>query len=94
MSMSMHITGIPEREHFDKMIELKKKCEELKITVPDEVKEFFGEYYVESRECLEHEVLFQNIPHRDWSDSCSQGFEIDIKDISKNIKTIRFYCSW
>ena len=94
MGMSMHVIGIPEREYFDKMIEVKTKCEELGVSVPDEVKKFFGSYYVESTSCLEHEVLFQDVPHREWGDDHSSGFEIDVKDIPDNIKTIRFYCAW
>ena len=94
MGMSMHVLGIPEREYFDKMIVLKKQCEELKVSVPDEVKKFFGSYYIESTECLEHEILFQDVVHRNWNNDHAQGFEIDVKDIPENIKTIRFYCSW
>lgn len=94
MSMSMHVCGIPEREYFDKMIELKKRCEELEIGVPDAIKEFFGDYYNESPECLEQETLLQRVSHRDWGNDHSSGFEVDVKDIPNNIKTIRFYCSW
>ena len=94
MSMSMYVSGIPEREYFDKMIELKEKCEELEIGVPDAVKEFFGDYHVESASCLEQEVLLQKVPYRDWGNDHSSGFEVDVKDIPKNIKTLRFYCSW
>lgn len=94
MGMSMHIIGIPEREHFDKMVQLKLQCEELGVSLPDEVRNYFGSYHNESVSCLEYETLFQNVPYRDWGDDHSQGFEMDVKDIPKNIKTLRFYCSW
>lgn len=94
MSMGMSVVGIPERDYFDKMAELKEKCEELRIEPPKEVKEFFGNMWEEKREILEYEVLIQKIPHRKWSADMSEGFEIDVKDIPDNIKTIRFFCSW
>lgn len=94
MGMSMNVIGIPERDHFDKMIELKLKCEEMGVSLPAEVKEYFGEYHYETVSCLKHETLYQDVPHRDWNDQTSQGFEIDVKEIPENIKTIRFYCSW
>ncbi len=94
MGMSMHVLGIPEREHFDKMIQLKLQCEELGVSLPEEVKTYFGSYSNETVSCLEHETLFQSVPHREYNDDHSQGFEIDVKEIPKNIKTIRFYCSW
>jgi hypothetical protein len=90
----MHIVGIPEREYFDKMVDLRDRCEELEIGVPEAVTEFFGPYHRESAACLESEVLFQKVDHREWSNEHSSGFEVDVKNISKNIKTIRFYCSW
>jgi hypothetical protein len=94
MGMSMHVIGIPEREHFDKMIELKEKCDELKVTLPIEISKYFGIYHAETTECLEHEKLFQDVPHREWSNSYSNGFEVDVKDIPDTVETIRFYCAW
>jgi hypothetical protein len=92
--MSMNVVGIPDREYFDKMIEIKEKCEELEIELPEQVKKFFGNYYGETKECIEAETLFQEIPYTKFSNSYQEGFEIDVDKIPSNIKTIRFYCSW
>ena len=94
MGMSMHVKGIPDREYFDKMLDLKEHCEKMKVELPKEVREFFGAYADETRACIEAEVLYKDIPHQKFIGQSTDGFKVKVSEIPKEIETILFYCSW
>lgn len=93
MGMSTSIVGImPADEKFLKMKAIWELCEETGVDIPDEVDDFFeGEppsdkgvkVYLGGHDSVSE---FRN----DYSD----GFDVEIAKLPKNIKFIRFYNSW
>jgi len=101
MSMSMHVIGIPDTDsEFVKMLEAKAFCEERGLSYPQEVEDYFGPLVNESEEVIRREKRNVDLSThglniaRKWNADMEDGFEIDVVDIPKDIKAIRFYCSW
>lgn len=91
MGMSTYVVGFaPPDDKWKKMKKVYDACEKAGLEIPDEVDDFFnGEppddagVEVDLREFLREHL-------RDGQD----GFEIDIADIPKQVKTIRFINSY
>jgi hypothetical protein len=97
MSMSTYVQAFRDMEgEFKKMLSIKKFCDEQKVSYPKEVTAFFGSSVGESEECLKEEMLQVPLDKvlRKYSDDGREGYEIDVKDIPKSVKTIRFVNSW
>ena len=91
MSMSTNVVGIiPADDKYKKMKAIYDLCREQDIDVPTEVSVFFNEDEPDESGMV---VDLEDVAHK-WSDENSEGYEIDIDKIPKNIKTIRFYNSW
>ena len=92
MSMSTHVMGvIPPDEKWKQMKAVWDSCETAGISVPKEVEKFFNYEKPDDAGVIFDLVL----PYaRRYSDTGSEGYEIDVKDIPENVKTIRFYNSW
>lgn len=97
MSMSMRVRGIrPGDEKWQKMKGIYDACESMDIDIPEEVLDFFdGE-----EPCPDGvEINLTDGRHavaREYKDAKmnAEGYDIDVADIPKDVKTIRFYCSW
>lgn len=88
MGMSTHVIGLkPPNDKHKKMLEVYKNCRDLNIVVPEEVKIYF--YQCEPRE----EEVTIDIPNKEWSENTSQVIEINLDEIDKDIRIIRFYNS-
>jgi hypothetical protein len=87
--MSTSIKGfIPPDDKWKKMKAIYDACRVAKINLPDEVEDFFdGEKPDENGQIVE-------IPHTEYQDDYSQGIEVEIAKLPKNVKVIRFYNSW
>lgn len=89
MSMSTCVTFL--RDNKDKEYQLKLKilltCKEADIDPPKEVDEYFGGNGID---CDPEYPLEVKCSPRDWGDEFSEGFEIDVSEIPKGVKTIRF----
>ncbi len=96
MSMSTYIIGVvPPDEDWKKMKQVYDACIEADIDIPDDVWTFF-----DKEEPDEDGVLLDLLDKKEfaicrpWGDMDSDGFELDVCDIPKNVKTLRFYNSW
>lgn len=91
MSMGSYIVGFckPD-EQFQKMVAVYNACKEAHVDLPEEVSDFFDD--------TEPDASGMEIDIRDsveeWSGDMSEGFEIDISKLPKNVKYIRFYNSY
>jgi len=93
MSMSMHVVGyMPADEQWIKMKSAWDACSAAGINPPDEVLDFFDESY--PYDAPGKEVDLEGISAKKWSNECSSGYEIDVELLPKNIRIMRFYCSW
>ena len=95
MSMSTNVIAFvsPENEDYKKHSKVLLACIEANIEeLPKETAEFFGDKY--PGEYLLEEKLEIQIPLHDYKDICSEGFEIIISEIPKEIYKIRFINSW
>lgn len=95
MGMSTHITAFRDMDsNFKQMLEIKLFCDSRKVSYPKEVTDFFGSLVCENEEYLIESFTEMKVPTRSYSSDGRKGFEIDVKDIPKEVKTIRFYNSW
>ena len=90
------IRNISDKSIFDKMKKVKDACNEAKIDYPQEVKDYFGDAlnYDDFQYGVEEKMLNIELPLKDWHNDSQEGYELEIKDIPKDVKTIRFYNSW
>jgi hypothetical protein len=92
MSTSYHIRMIRSEDDpgYQKMLAVKKACDEAGVKWPQEVSNYF--------DGCDDEIAPLEIPFDDeaceWSEYGARGFEIAVDDIPKDTKRIRFYCSW
>lgn len=96
--MSTHITAfIPDTdETYQKHKKVLLACKEAEVDLPKATAEYFGYDYPE--DCALEEKLTFNLKegehYRKFRNEYSNGFEIDINKIPKEVKTIRFYNSY
>jgi len=93
MGMSTSVLGFkPADEKFHKMKEIYLKCDELEISPPDEVEDYFDGYGVEG------DGVRVDIKEMDccsvYHGEVGNGYEVDITKLPKDVKIIRFYNSW
>ncbi len=91
MGMSTFVIGfVPPDDRWRKMKAIYDACIEAEVDIPKEVEEFFGggEPDPAGMEQSLSKLL------REWSNDGGAGYELDVADIPKNVKTIRFYNSW
>lgn len=89
MGMSTHVTGIkPADEKFKEMEHIYRSCEKAGIHPPEEVTNFFEEEEPDPRGvCVE-------IKSHEWGRDCSDGVEVYLDELPKDVKIIRFYNSY
>lgn len=95
MGMSTHLTGIRNMDaNFKEMLEMKQLCDAKGFSYPVEVTEYFGNHLGESDKYIAEQMLHVEIPHKEFEEDMTEGIEIEVKDIPKEVKTILFYNSW
>lgn len=90
MSMSMHVIGLkPVDEKWLKFKAIWDACESAKVKVPKEIVDFFDDCYPRDDTGIEVDIDFKK-----YNDDMREGFDVDISTLPKDVKIIRFYCSW
>lgn len=94
MGMSTHVIGFvsPDDEDYIKHSKVLLACSEANVSLPKETAEYFGceapeEYLLEQK-------LEIKIPLTEWSDDCSEGYELLVSELPKGVHKIRFVNSW
>lgn len=98
MSRDLYVTAFRDMDGtFARMLEIKQFCDEKHVSYPKEVTDYFGEYVSpsDSETKLAEELGEINVHDklRRWHDTDGYGYEIDMADIPKEVKTLRFYVS-
>jgi hypothetical protein len=89
MSMSTHVVGFaPPDEKWQAMKQIWDACKAGKVPIPREVEDFFN------GEKPDPAGVNVELTTREWRNDYAQGIEIDLADIPKHVKTIRFYNAW
>ena len=89
MSMTTTVIGFrPPDETWKKMKTVWDSCEKAGIDIPDEVFDFFNATDIDPN------GIQVELPTREWRNEGEEGYEIDVKDIPKNVTIIRFSNSW
>lgn len=91
MGMSSHVIGFkPPDVKWEKMKAIYDACKDANICVPTEVDKFFN------YEPPDEAGVRVNIPVHESSDgrSCSDIFEVHLKDVPKDVTIIRFINSY
>ena|SRR6266851_4891501 len=97
MSMSTHVSAYRDMDgEFKRMLEIHQYCREQKVSLPKEVEKYFGTWAGEDERTIREEMLKININKivREVSSNGSSGYEIDVADLPKEVKTLRFENSW
>ncbi len=90
MGMSTHVVFLRSKddEQYQKYLKVFLACVEANTDLPKEVNEYFG---VDGEIEAPLEVAYKP---REWHNEYAEGFEIDVDEIPKGVKTIRFYNAW
>lgn len=99
MGMSMYLCGIkPPDDDWKKMKAVWDACAAGDIEPPGEVSGFFGDEVPDDSGVLVELGWGDGGAPSDgeygWSNEDAVGFEVDITALPKDIKKLRFYCSW
>ncbi len=89
MGMSTHIIGYsPPDEKWEAMSDIYYACKKAGVDIPEEVAEFF-DYRAPDSVGVEVDLVAKR-----WNDEHREGFELNVDEIPKHVKVIRFYNSW
>ena len=97
MSISIPVVGIrPKDEKFDKMKQILDTCQEMKVSIPSEVVNFFGKDVIDDGNVgdfgVEVSLLYPNKSGvTAWENSYAEGYLIDLRELDPSIKIIRVY---
>lgn len=97
MSMSTHVKAFRDMDgEFARMLEAKKFCDARKLSYPKEVDEYFQGDADLNEQSLRNQFLEVDISTAvvEWCDESSEGYEVEVTKIPKEVKTIRFFNSW
>ena len=78
------------------MLEAKLYCDQHTLSYPVEVDEYFKHEAEMSEDELREEFLEVDIKDAltEYRDGSSEGYELNVSKLPKEVKTIRFYNSW
>lgn len=84
-----------EDEQYKKYLKILKACADANVDLPREIIKYFGVEGLCVADAIDEvekplKVDAEEIK-KAWSNSCYEGWEIEVKQIPKEIKTIRFY---
>lgn len=90
------LRDLSEDSKLQKMKKAKEACDTAGISYPKEVEEYFGDAlgYTDLDTGIEDEMLNVEIPKCEFRKVGIDGYEIQLKDIPKEVKTIRVYNSY
>ena len=101
MGMLMHVVGfVPPDDEWCKMKAVYDACAAAEVDAPKDVLKFFGMCEMDEggggpdahgRE-VGQEAMGSAVTK--WSDDYRNGYEVEVAKLPKNIKVLRFYCSW
>lgn len=93
MSMYSYIELLrdSEDEEYQRFLKIRMLCEEAKVSAPTQVQEYFG-----GTQESDYPLRIDFKEPRKYSSACgdASGLEIDIADLPKGVKTIRFVNSY
>lgn len=89
MGMSTFVYGFkPPDEKWARMKQIYEACEKEDIEIPDKVDDYFNGNEPDPA------GVRVDIPAEGWRDENSEGIEIEVEKIPKDVKIIRFVNSW
>lgn len=98
--MGMHTYAIGIRDldgEFKRMMDMKQVCDSNAFSYPKELEAYFGDLIIESDEYICEQMMTVNLPKgtiKESQDDSRQFFDLEVKDIPKGVKTIRFVNSY
>jgi hypothetical protein len=94
MSMSTYVYGVRDLDGmFAKMMRVKKVCDTAGISYPKEVTEYFKDPG-ENEETIRREMETLEIKFERNSRNGEYIYEVQLEDLPKEVKAIRFINSW
>lgn len=94
MGMSTHIVGFRQADdRWKRMKAAYEACEAAGVEIPDDVDDFFDGEPPGDKPGMEVDIKCSPAVS-EYNDDSLSGFEIDIRELSKDIGIIRVYNSW
>jgi len=91
MGMTLHVVGFaPPDDVWKKMKTVYDACLSAGVDIPNDVRKFFNYEAPEDAGVI---VDLDKIV-REWQDNGSEGYELDLADLPRHVRTLRFYASW
>lgn len=95
MSMSTYVQAFRDMDgKFKQMMEVRQFCHERGVSFPKEVTDYFGSLVHESDECIKETMLTVPLRVSNPAVDMKDVYEIEVADIPKEVKTIRFVNSY
>ena len=92
MSMSTHVVGIrPLNERWNQMKAIWDACTTARVPFPKEVTDFFGDTVPDPAGVVVKLPSGCLIPYHQ---TASEGFEVDLTSLPKDVTRLRFTNSW
>lgn len=95
MSRSLSVTGfVPPDDKFRKMLEVHASCEAAGVPVPEAVLTFFNDERPDATGVkigLTYDRKYNAV--KEYNDEDGSGFEVDLRNLPKDIKILRFTIS-
>lgn len=94
MGIAINLIGIRDLDgKFQDMLDIKHLCEKNSIPYPNEVESYFKGLAYENECYLKQNLETVEVSKKEFRSDNGEGFEIDVKDIPSEVKTLRFYIS-
>ena len=95
MGMSTYVKGFrPPDEKFKKMEAAYKTCKAAGIPMPMEIEDFFDGAEPDPNGVEIDLTIGTDAAAKKWNDGCSQGYDVDVSKLPKDVTVIRFINSW
>lgn len=94
--MSTHVEGFRDSDDYhNKQKAVFIACTEAGVDLPEQTLKYF-EYIAPTKDNLQYldQPLKVEIPTEEWSSDMCEGFEINLEEVPKGVKRIRFYNSY
>ena len=95
MGMYVDVKGVRDLSmNFEKMMNVKKACDDADVGYPVVIEEYFGSNVDESEDMIRSEMELADIAYIETHPDSADVYEIELSKIPEDIKKIRFIISY
>ena len=93
--VSINVYGILDIEDhkIKKMMKIIEDCNDVGVDIPKEIEIVFNKMGIDVDDISEGEISV-DIKKKEYNAEMIEGYDVDVKDIPKEVKTIRFIVNY